>query len=731
MGLDLFDAIGRKLRYERDLCELKLSTASKELEDALARDNESRLEFKARQEERAAAEEAACEAETKTQIAKEVLVQAERKVAVATSVVANKDAQIVQFDDCDNMLQQWIHQSEERHEQALKVAQEDAAKLKLEIERLHGSVQQNIAMCGELEKVRQECTGLHTSLESATAICTVAIGERDAFRKQLECAVDKLAQHQKEACILRGACEQETKRLRECVHVAKTETAAALQQVDVLRNNFEDGKCRRTSCPDDAQVSTTRIGADIPAKNDEGTHAVRIDHACAGHMDPKVRSINSVCRKRNVAKVDGEQCGHAEVLHWKSSKSVVASGNQRPHGAADILKTGNVRSQEQGSVLHRAEQHGDVDVGCLMLTEVEGASTSRITNRNDDQAQQQQEQQEHAQRSNEPGVLLQQLPEQPPEQQLKQQEERRQEKYEHQDFQQQPSRHLPHQHQQQQHSGQQEQEQDQQQQQNKQYRQQQKQEKKQPQQKQVERQDRDTQHQQQSHPQAPSMCLAKQQGLLQRLPSGSFAERQALAIRAGKRKDRHAAGCHDCGRVGPLFYDETDSGQYCSDCWASFYGQLPPSAASVSASLACVVGVDVAIDASKSYRTSASKRAQLQNVSSNASRLPEDAPRGHRAHAECKIKDSRRIYFHYHRGGLRIPFHVTACCGSRHAAEVIARACYMKFEQGWQKADVLVFRNMCYARLAEGAWITPAGVGNAGAERRAPLPGMQELRAGA
>jgi len=664
MRLDVFDAIGRKLRYERDLCDLKLGTATKELEDARVRDNESRLEFKTRQEEKVAAEKAVLDAETKSEFAREALVLAERKVAVAASTVANKDAQIVQYDDCDSMFQQWTRQVEERHEQAMKVAQEDASKLKLQIEQLHGSVQQNEDMCAELEKARQEIIGLRTSLDDARAISAASMGERDFLREDLKNATDKLDQHVKQASILRHECEQEATSLRKSVQAAKAEAAAALQQADLQRNRCEEIMHRQTSCCERAQLGP--IVVDVVAVQ------------------------------------------HAEVE---------PSCNQRLSGAAEILKVPRVVSKEQASVSRRPGQHHDSCVGRLMLpTDAKGATPSKISDCHDDQPQQQQ--QPHGQWPRESRVVLQQASQQPPVLQLKQQQQRGQEQHDQQDVWQQPAKHPPQLQQQQQQQQQQDQQAQQQQQQN-------------------EQQQEDQQNQKEDQPQAPSICLAKQQRLVQRLPSGSFAERQALAVRIGKRKEMHAGGCGDCGRAGPLFYDETDAEEYCSECWVSFYGQLPKSTASVSASAACVGGANAAGDAAKSGSAGSSKTAQRQDRGSNTSWLPEDAPRGHRAHVDCKLKTcgdgSAFIYFQYRRGGSKIPFQTTvfACGGSRLAAEIISRACYLKFEQGWQKADVLAFRKQCYARLAQCRPITSASVGNAFAERRTQLAGMQRLRAGA
>ena len=79
--------------------------------------------------------------------------------------------------------------------------------------------------------------------------------------------------------------------------------------------------------------------------------------------------------------------------------------------------------------------------------------------------------------------------------------------------------------------------------------------------------------------------------------------------------------------------------------------------------------------------------------------LPEDAPAGHVAHAAVRYRGSHKnplVVFRF--GG--VPFQTTvAAAGSRHAAEVIARACWLKFEAGWSKDEVLAFRARYYERV--------------------------------
>lgn len=90
--------------------------------------------------------------------------------------------------------------------------------------------------------------------------------------------------------------------------------------------------------------------------------------------------------------------------------------------------------------------------------------------------------------------------------------------------------------------------------------------------------------------------------------------------------------------------------------------------------------------------------------------LPEDAPPWHEAHRHVKYNGTHAnplVYFRFYRAGHSTRFQTTvAAAGSRHAAEVIARACWMKFEEGLSKSDVLGFRNECYARLRQATRIS-------------------------
>jgi len=98
----------------------------------------------------------------------------------------------------------------------------------------------------------------------------------------------------------------------------------------------------------------------------------------------------------------------------------------------------------------------------------------------------------------------------------------------------------------------------------------------------------------------------------------------------------------------------------------------------------------------------------------------EDAPEGHEAHS--KVKHQRKgnegvAHFHYDTADGKVPFQTTAgaCGGSRAEAQRIARLCYMKFQEGLSKQDVLRYRNRLYEQCLKRAAVgeKPASVEDA------------------
>eukprot|EP00440_Ansanella_granifera_P040691 gb/GFBE01044129.1/.p1 GENE.gb/GFBE01044129.1/~~gb/GFBE01044129.1/.p1 ORF type:complete len:781 (+),score=122.79 gb/GFBE01044129.1/:1-2343(+) len=160
--------------------------------------------------------------------------------------------------------------------------------------------------------------------------------------------------------------------------------------------------------------------------------------------------------------------------------------------------------------------------------------------------------------------------------------------------------------------------------------------------------------------------------------------------------------CEDCGEVKPETFRDSKDGQfYCRECWLEFYGGPPPlQAARSSCGGMGSPGQQLGAFASSACRPSSAVSPPSQE---GPDALPEDAPRGHAAHMAVRYNSTHKnplVSFTWRAGGQRIPFQTTvAAASSRHAAEVIARACYMKFEQGWTKDSVLEFRNQCYAKL--------------------------------
>ncbi|CAE7257442.1 SLC25A17 [Symbiodinium sp. CCMP2592] len=144
--------------------------------------------------------------------------------------------------------------------------------------------------------------------------------------------------------------------------------------------------------------------------------------------------------------------------------------------------------------------------------------------------------------------------------------------------------------------------------------------------------------------------------------------------------DGHTGLCQDCGAANrEIFKDISDGGLYCKECWVLYYGRLPLQQFAPSRS------------AERDLPSS-----QLEDL------LPEDAPKRHVAHGVVKYAAGKKAFcFRWQAAGQSIHFQTTipAAGGSRTAAAVIARSCYVKFEQGWTKDRVRDFRNQCYAKL--------------------------------
>jgi len=158
--------------------------------------------------------------------------------------------------------------------------------------------------------------------------------------------------------------------------------------------------------------------------------------------------------------------------------------------------------------------------------------------------------------------------------------------------------------------------------------------------------------------------------------------------------------CFDCGASGKTFHDPSDGGVYCKECWEECYGQLPAEGGTTSSSSSSLINTKTVKHSGKhvmSRPESESKDSALFSF------LPDDAPHGHVAHSKARYNGHHKnplVSFRWKSTGQDVPFQTTvAAAGSCQAAEVIARACWMKFEQGWLKAEVLKFRDECYSKL--------------------------------
>mmetsp|Transcript_48089 Transcript_48089/g.108014 ORF Transcript_48089/g.108014 Transcript_48089/m.108014 type:complete len:688 (-) Transcript_48089:323-2386(-) len=148
--------------------------------------------------------------------------------------------------------------------------------------------------------------------------------------------------------------------------------------------------------------------------------------------------------------------------------------------------------------------------------------------------------------------------------------------------------------------------------------------------------------------------------------------------------------CDECEEQKyEIFTDVSDGGNYCRQCWMQYYGSLPRLCNTPSSTKSLV-------------RDSNAKAEDKTSSSDHAELLPHDAPPGHSAHLAVKYSSSKKACCFQWRGrGNIVHFQTTthAAGGSRKAAEIIARSCYIKFEQGWTKDKVREFRNQCYKKV--------------------------------
>merc|ERR1719409_2251647 len=84
--------------------------------------------------------------------------------------------------------------------------------------------------------------------------------------------------------------------------------------------------------------------------------------------------------------------------------------------------------------------------------------------------------------------------------------------------------------------------------------------------------------------------------------------------------------------------------------------------------------------------------------------LPDDAPPGHEAHKKVHysttVERPLARFKIVQKDGTKTCFQTTlGQSRSREACEILARVCYMKFEAGATKEEVLQFRNGLYEQL--------------------------------
>ena len=94
--------------------------------------------------------------------------------------------------------------------------------------------------------------------------------------------------------------------------------------------------------------------------------------------------------------------------------------------------------------------------------------------------------------------------------------------------------------------------------------------------------------------------------------------------------------------------------------------------------------------------------------------LPDDVPLDHEAHRLCNMQGDgvgrkRGVFYFKTPEGGRVAFQLSLADagGSEELCLRVLRACYVKFEEGWEKPAVVLFRKACLFKLG----VTPNNTG--------------------
>ncbi|CAE7885348.1 CRK6, partial [Symbiodinium microadriaticum] len=227
----LLENLHDRMRNESTAAETEWANATRVVTAARAKDDELRAEVKWRAAERTAAERAASEAESRHQMAKEALAQAEKQCMLAAAAATQKQNSLRQLAEFESAIQLQAKLAEQARAELQQIKSEDSARqqevqtLRQDLRKLRElhdeKCQRQVEFTKEHDALAQQLEAIRAELAAAkknNAELQTSLRQEKANREQLAA----------ELCSTRAreqGLEGELAALRRAVSCAKTEVS--------------------------------------------------------------------------------------------------------------------------------------------------------------------------------------------------------------------------------------------------------------------------------------------------------------------------------------------------------------------------------------------------------------------------------------------------------------------------------------------------------------------------
>eukprot|EP00437_Effrenium_voratum_P016527 CAMPEP_0181455372 /NCGR_PEP_ID=MMETSP1110-20121109/30725_1 /TAXON_ID=174948 /ORGANISM="Symbiodinium sp., Strain CCMP421" /LENGTH=555 /DNA_ID=CAMNT_0023579757 /DNA_START=48 /DNA_END=1715 /DNA_ORIENTATION=+ len=227
----LLENLHDRMRNESTAAETEWANATRVVTAARAKDDELRAEVKWRAAERTAAERAASEAESRHQMAKEALAQAEKQCMLAAAAATQKQNSLRQLAEFESAIQLQAKLAEQARAELQQIKSEDSARqqevqtLRQDLRKLRElhdeKCQRQVEFTKEHDALAQQLEAIRAELAAAkknNAELQTSLRQEKANREQLAAELSSTRAREQ-------GLEGELAALRRAVSCAKTEVS--------------------------------------------------------------------------------------------------------------------------------------------------------------------------------------------------------------------------------------------------------------------------------------------------------------------------------------------------------------------------------------------------------------------------------------------------------------------------------------------------------------------------